>query len=171
MNSLSDLGGSVLKADGKVELKSMDWFSEKLNLYLSQHDLKQTKQRQIVVECFVRLNSHVDAEELHRELQAEGHQIGLATIYRTLNLLKEAGLAEQKSFADGRSVFEINQPNEHHDHLICQQCGAVFEFENTEIERIQHTIAAKYKFELQDHRLDLIGRCLLEKCTRGKKKN
>lgn len=159
-----------MKTDGKRAALPADWLVEKLNLYLSQHDLKQTRQRQIVVECFVRLNSHVDAEELHRVLLSEGQQIGLATIYRTLNLLKEAGLAEQKSFADGRSIFEINLPDAHHDHLICHQCGAVFEFENTDIEKLQHSIAAKYKFELLDHRLDLFGRCLLEKCTRGKKR-
>ena len=147
------------------------WFVDQLNSYLGQHDLKQTKQRQIVVECFLRLNTHVDAEELHRVLNAEGHSIGLATIYRTLNLLKEAELVEQKSFADGRSIFEINQPDSHHDHLICDQCGAVFEFENSEIEVLQKSIAKTHHFELRDHRLDLFGKCLIEKCTRGRRKS
>ena len=147
------------------------WFVDQLNTYLGQHDLKHTKQRQIVVECFLRLNTHVDAEELHRVLNSEGHAIGLATIYRTLNLLKEAELVEQKSFADGRSIFEINQPDSHHDHLICDQCGAVFEFENGEIEVLQKSIANIHHFELRDHRLDLFGKCMIDKCTRGRKKS
>jgi Fur family ferric uptake transcriptional regulator len=144
----------------KNETFGFAWFWEGLDQYLEKTGLKQTQQRKIIVQAFLEINSHVDADELHRRVVAEGHEIGLATIYRTLNLLTEAGLIEQKSFQDGRSVFEVAHPGSHHDHLICTECGYVIEFEDEEIESLQVTIAKKYGIELKSHRLDLYGRCL-----------
>ena len=140
------------------------WFWDELDQYLAGKGLKQTRQRRIIVQHFLQLNSHVDAEELYEKTRNAGHDFGLATIYRTLNLLTEAGLAEQKSFTDGRSVFEVNVPDQHHDHLICLDCGHVLEFENQEIEDLQVRVASKHGFELKSHRLDLFGRCLKESC-------
>ena len=144
----------------KNETFGFAWFWEGLDQYLEKTGLKQTQQRKIIVQAFLEINSHVDADELHRRVVAEGHELGLATIYRTLNLLTEAGLIEQKSFQDGRSVFEVAHPGSHHDHLICTECGHVIEFEDEEIELLQETIAKKYGIELKSHRLDLYGRCL-----------
>lgn len=144
----------------KNETFGFAWFWEGLDQYLDKTGLKQTQQRKIIVQAFLEINSHVDADELHRRVVAEGHEIGLATIYRTLNLLTEAGLVEQKSFQDGRSVFEVAHPGSHHDHLICTECGHVIEFEDEEIESLQETIAKKYGIELKSHRLDLYGRCI-----------
>ncbi len=136
------------------------WFWEGLDQYLDKMGLKQTQQRRVIVEHFLSLNSHVDAEELHRRVREDGHDIGLATIYRTLNLLTEAGLVEQKSFQDGRSVFEVAHPGAHHDHLICTRCGNVVEFEDPEIEALQEKIAKKNGMQLCSHRLDLFGVCI-----------
>lgn len=144
----------------KNETFGFAWFWEGLDQYLEKTGLKQTQQRKMIVQAFLEINSHVDADELHRRVVKEGHEIGLATIYRTLNLLTEAGLIEQKSFQDGRSVFEVAHPGSHHDHLICTECGHVIEFEDEEIELLQETIAKKYGIELKSHRLDLYGRCL-----------
>ena len=144
------------------------WFWAELDRYLAKRQLKQTRQRKVIVEQFLKMDSHLDAEELHRLINREGHQIGLATIYRTLNLLTEAGLVEQKSFQDGRSVYEVQQPDGHHDHLICADCGTVFEFENSEIERLQERVAAEHGFRLKSHRLDLIGSCIRPQCPRRK---
>lgn len=141
------------------EAKGFAWFWEGLDLYLERHHLKQTQQRKLIVAFFLKINDHVDAEELHRKVRAEGHDIGLATIYRTLNLLTDAGLVEQKSFQDGRSVFEVASPDSHHDHLICTRCGQVIEFEEPEIETLQERIAAKFGMKLTNHRLDLFGYC------------
>jgi Fur family ferric uptake transcriptional regulator len=124
--------------------------------------LKQTQQRRLIVQHFLALNAHVDADELHRRVSAAGHDVGLATIYRTLNLLTEAGLVEQKSFQDGRHVFEVAHPDQHHDHLICTRCGQVIEFEDPEIESLQNQIAEKFGISLQSHRLDLFGVCVDE---------
>ena len=146
----------------KIEEKTpgFAWFWEGLDQYLDTHHLKQTQQRKVIVEHFLRINAHVDADELHHRIRQEGHDIGLATIYRTLNLLKDAGIVEQQSFQDGRNVFEVASPNSHHDHLICTECGRVIEFEDAEIESLQKSIAAKFNMTLKSHRLDLFGTCI-----------
>lgn len=141
---------------GKFEL---DWFWDGLNAYLSRKQLKQTKQRRVVVSHFLQLDAHVDAEDLYESVRSQGHNIGLATIYRTLNLLKDAGLVEQQSFADGRAVYEVLKPGNHHDHLVCTDCGVIVEFENDEIEDLQNQVALKHGFVLTSHRLELYGRC------------
>lgn len=146
---------------GKISEKNpFAWFYEGLDAYLDRMGLKQTQPRRAIVQVFLQMNAHVDAEELHQCVRKQGFDIGLATIYRTLNLLTEAGLVEQKSFQDGRSEFEIVTPDKHHDHLICRQCRRMIEFENQEIEAIQDEIAKKYGMVLKSHRLDLFGLCL-----------
>ena len=140
------------------------WFWDVLNSYLEKQTLKQTRQRKIVVEEFLSLDRHVDAEDLHGIVRKRDPKVGLATVYRTLNLLKEAGLADQKSFRDGRSVFEIHRPDHHHDHLVCLDCGKIVEFENDEIESLQEKVAEGLGFKLTGHRLDLYGRCLRRDC-------
>ena len=142
-----------------------EWFWEALDEHLRSKQLKQTRQRQEIVNCFLRLENHVEAEKLHQAVRADGLTVGLATVYRTLNVLKEAGLVEQKSFADGRSTFEIVNPAEHHDHLVCVDCGVVVEFKNDAIEKLQHAVAAKYGFRLTSHRLDLFGACQKTNCA------
>lgn len=145
--------------------ESYRWFWEALDAYLARKNLKQTKQRRQIVELFIGLGSHLSAEELHEAARKDGQSVGLATIYRTLNLLSEAGLAEQKSFGEGRQVFEVNMPGEHHDHLICLGCGDVIEFENEEIEQLQEKVAAAHGFKLMTHRLDMFGYCKREACS------
>ena len=139
--------------------KKYQWFWDSLASFLARHHLKQTKQRLVIIKNFLKLNRHVDAEVLYVTIRQAGHTIGLATIYRTLNLLKEAGLVEQQQFADGRASFELRVPHLHHDHLICTQCGKIVEFENKEIERLQAQVAAHYQFTLSSHRLELYGLC------------
>lgn len=140
------------------------WFWDVLDDYLAKQALKQTRQRKIVVEEFLRVDRHVDAEALHGIVRRKDPKVGLATVYRTLNLLREAGLADQKSFRDGRSVFEIHRPDNHHDHFICLDCGQVKEFENETIEQLQKKVAEELGFRLTGHRLDLYGKCLQKEC-------
>ncbi|MEZ4741313.1 MAG: transcriptional repressor [Bdellovibrionota bacterium] len=142
-----------------------DWFWAEFDKFLSQKQLKQTQQRKLIIDYFLQANRHIDADELHEIVKGKGHNIGLATIYRTLNLLKDSGLVEQRTFAEGRSVFEVSNPNSHHDHLICQDCGKIFEFENEKIEEIQLKIAEQLNFSLTDHRLELFGKCQRKDCT------
>lgn len=135
------------------------WFWDKLDGYLSEKGLKQTQQRKLIVEYFLNLEGHVSAEDLHDYIRGKGHQPGLATIYRTLALLKEADLVDQKQFAEGKAVYEVKSPNSHHDHLICLDCGHVMEFENQKIEKLQEQVARELGFELVSHSLDMFGRC------------
>lgn len=142
----------------KVKDKPL-WFWEKLDHYLAKSQLKQSKQRNFIIEELLSMNSHVSAEELYSQLKASEHNPGLATVYRTLNLLKDAGLVDQKQFSDGKSVFEVMEPGSHHDHLICLNCHKVLEFENEEIEMLQEQVAKKYGFKLTKHSLELFGTC------------
>ena len=146
--------------------ESHSWFAEELSKHLARKNLKQTKQRQALIDVFIDLATHVSAEELHIAARTAGLDVGLATVYRTLNLLSDAGLVEQKQFSEGRFVYEIVEPGGHHDHLICLDCGAVIEFANDEIERLQETVAAKHQFKLTSHRLDLFGHCQKVMCDR-----
>jgi Fur family ferric uptake transcriptional regulator len=159
----SEHSGGALTASNLTEKEPLTpgfaWFWDGLDHYLNQKGLKQTNQRKTIVEHFLRMNTHVDADELYQRVKKEGYEIGLATIYRTLNLLRDAGLAEQQSFQDGRSLFEICAPDQHHDHLVCLECGLIIEFEDHEIEQLQEKIALKYKMKLKNHRLDLYGVC------------
>jgi Fur family ferric uptake transcriptional regulator len=135
------------------------WFWDRLDQYLAKAQLKQSKQRNYIIEEFLELDSHVSAEDLYSRLKDTEHNPGLATVYRTLNLLKEAGLVDQKQFADGKSVFEVLDPKAHHDHLICVSCHKVQEFANEEIETLQKQVAARYNFKLTHHTLDMFGLC------------
>lgn len=154
----------------KFNSSEYDWIWAGLDRYLEKNALKQTKQRRQIIEQFLGMNErHVDAEQIHARIKESGLNIGLATIYRTLNLLKDAKLVDQHSFADGRSVFELMAPDTHHDHLVCTRCGFVTEFEDQQLESMKENIAKKLGFVLESHKLDLFGRCLIEDCDRLKK--
>ena len=146
--------------NSKQALSHLEWFWDGLDSYLSKNQLKQTKQRKVIVSHFLEMKPHVDAENLYESVRKKGYNIGLATIYRTLNLLKDAGLVEQNSFTDGRTFFEVSDPGNHHDHLVCTTCGKIVEFENKEIEDLQEMVAKEKGFILTSHRLDLYGKCL-----------
>jgi Fur family transcriptional regulator, ferric uptake regulator len=150
----------------KDEKKDNAWVWAMLDAYLVKNKLKQTKQRKIILEVFMNSSeSHLDAENVYTLLSKEHSNIGLATVYRSLNLLKDAGILDQHTFADGRAVFELVNPESHHDHLVCVTCGAIKEFENDEIESLQEQVAGQLGFELTSHRLELFGKCLKKDCS------
>ena len=101
---------------------------------------------------------HMTAEDVYKHLLDAGEQVGLATVYRVLTQFETAGLVMRHNFEGGRSVFEINQGG-HHDHMVCLECGKVFEFYDTAIEDRQHKIAEKAGFHIEDHSLYLYGMC------------
>ncbi len=148
--------------------EKFDWFWKKLDSHLKESSLKNTSQRAEIIRHFLEMSGHISAEQLHLSLKNTGSKAGLATVYRTMALLKDAGLVDQKFFGDQKATFEVINPGEHHDHLICNDCGYVAEFENDEIERIQELIAKELKFELTNHRLELWGKCLIKNCDRKK---
>jgi Fur family transcriptional regulator, ferric uptake regulator len=116
---------------------------------------------------FVDAGQHLSAEELYVRVKKNHPGIGYATVYRTLKLLADAGLADERRFEDGFTRYEYKSPNSHHDHLICTKCGAIIEFENERIEELQQDVARKNRFLVQSHKLELYGLCA--ECQ-GKKK-
>ncbi len=101
---------------------------------------------------------HLSAEDIYKELLRRGEEIGLATVYRVLTQFEVAGLVCRHHFEGGQSVFELNR-GEHHDHLICVQCGQVVEFFDPQIEARQRAVAKRYQFSIEDHALVIYGRC------------
>src|SRR3990172_409134 len=107
---------------------------EQLSGYLAGQGLRSTSQRDAILKTFVEDGQHLSAEELYARVKKTHPGIGYATVYRTLRLLAESGLAEEHRFEDGLSRFEYMNADAHHDHLICTRCGAIIEFENERIE-------------------------------------
>jgi Fur family transcriptional regulator, ferric uptake regulator len=111
---------------------------------------------------------HMTAEDVYKALLAEGSDVGLATVYRVLMQFEQAGLLTRSNFESGKAVFELNE-GQHHDHLVCLDCGRVEEFCDPEIEQRQRSIALGRGFALQEHSLALYARCAKDNCEfRGK---
>ena len=131
---------------------------------LKSSGLKATLPRTKILEVFQRTERrHLTAEDVFKMLLAEGADIGLATVYRVLMQFEQAGLLLRSNFESGKAVFELNE-GEHHDHLVCLDCGRVEEFFDPEIEQRQRTIAVQRGFELQEHSLALYARCTKAQC-------
>jgi Fur family ferric uptake transcriptional regulator len=133
--------------------------------YIAERGLKQSRQRDTVAEAFFTMRGHVSAEELVERARAVDGRVSVATVYRTLKLLGESGLAVPRNFGEGQTRWESAVGKSHHDHLVCTVCGAILEFENDEIERLQALVARRHGFEVQSHRLELYGSCA--GCRRG----
>ena len=132
-----------------------------LKSYLKQSGLKSTRQRDIIAGEFLECREHVTAEELYRKISKKFKNIGFTTVYRTLKLIVKSGLATERMFADNLTRYEPLTSEEHHDHLICLQCGSITEFENTRIERLQERIADEFGFNTVTHKMELYGYCSL----------
>jgi len=130
---------------------------EALARYLEDHNLKHTRQRDQILEAFLEARGHVTSEQLYERVRDLNPSIGYTTVYRTMKLLCDAGLAQERHFDDGVTRYEIEQ--EHHDHLVCLKCGKIIEFECRMIEATQEKIAATYNFRLLRHRHELYGHC------------
>ena len=118
--------------------------------------LRMTDQRRVIARVLAGSQDHPDVEELYRRAVAVDPHISIATVYRTVRLFEEAGIIARHDFRDGRSRYE-ELPTRHHDHLIDMKTGAVVEFEDDEIERLQEIIAERLGYKLVDHRLELYG--------------
>jgi Fur family ferric uptake transcriptional regulator len=126
--------------------------------YLSDAGFKGTRQRELVARTFFGLGRHVSAHDLYREVRRRNKRIGLVTVYRTLKLLRDAGLADERRFTRDFSLFEP-KPRRHHDHMICVRCGEIVEFENETIEDLQEEAARRAGFTIISHKLELYGKC------------
>jgi Fur family transcriptional regulator, ferric uptake regulator len=106
---------------------------------------------------------HMSAEDIYKHLLESHEDIGLATVYRVLTQFEAAGLVTRHHFEGTTAVFELNE-GEHHDHIVCLDCGKVEEFMDAGIEERQRTVAAKLQFEIKDHAMILYGRCKRVNC-------
>ncbi|HEY5089242.1 MAG TPA: Fur family transcriptional regulator [Polyangia bacterium] len=127
--------------------------------YLARKGLKTTQQREAIVDAFLRISGHVGLEDLLSSARRKYPRVGLATVYRTVKLLEEAGIAVARHFGPGQTLYEISEGRAHHDHLICDACGFIIEFESNEIEKLQDTAARRLGFNVLRHRHELFGLC------------
>lgn len=133
---------------------------ELFRAWLTERGLKVTVQRKAIAEVFFAGGRHVTLADLLVSAKDDVPGIGFATVYRTMKLLAESGLASEHKFSDGQeSRYEPKSEGEHHDHLICQRCGLIVEFEDEEIERLQTAIGARFGFEVRAHRHEIYGVC------------
>ena len=127
--------------------------------YIQRHGFKRSSQRDLILETFLNTEEHVSAEDLYRLVKEKDPTVGFTTVYRTLHLLMDSGLAREANFGDGRTRYEHNYKHQHHDHLICVGCGELIEFYSEIIENMQDKIAHKYKFRPTHHSLRIFGLC------------
>lgn len=133
---------------------------ETLRAYVAKKGLKFTRQRELIAEVFFSSQGHLKVEDLLDRVRAQDPQVSLATVYRTMKLLTECGLASPHQFGDGHTRYEPSDGQEqHHDHMICKRCGLIVEFCNPHIEELQELIAAEKGFMVTEHKMELYGLC------------
>ena len=127
--------------------------------HLRQQGLKSTAQRDDIAHVFFASRGHISVEELYHQVKQVNAHIGYATVYRTMKLLTDCGLAVERHFRDGEARYESVAEGHHHDHLICERCGAIIEFEEARIEALQAEVALRLGFRLTGHKMELYGLC------------
>lgn len=131
---------------------------QRLQDYLARQGLRRTHQRDIILEEFLNSQQHLTVEELWHRVREKDASIGYATVYRTLRLFMECGIADKHEFGEGSARFERSGKH-HHDHLICVECHRIIEFENEDIERLQDEVCREYDFKMVSHKMELYGQC------------
>jgi Fur family ferric uptake transcriptional regulator len=127
--------------------------------FMASNGLHTTNQRRAIAAAFFELPGHHTLEEFYKHVLQHDESIGQTTVYRTLKLLCDAGLATETHFVDGVARYEVSLPDDHHDHMVCLRCGKVEEIYNQKIEAIQRDIAWKSGFTLTGHVHNLYGVC------------
>ena len=131
---------------------------------LKSTGLKATLPRLKILEIFQKsTRRHMTAEDIYRVLLEERSDVGLATIYRVLAQFEQANILTRSHFESGKAVYELNA-GQHHDHLVCLDCGKVEEFYDAEIEKRQHAVAKIKGFAIADHALSLYAHCTSQQC-------
>jgi len=131
---------------------------------LKNTGLKATLPRLKILEIFqVGKQRHMTAEDVFRVPLEDRSDVGLATVYRVLTQFEQAGLLNRSNFESGKAVYELNE-GQHHDHLVCLECGKVEEFYDAEIEKRQNAVAKAKGFTIADHSLSIYANCVKDKC-------
>ncbi len=132
---------------------------EVLSRYMAKHGLKSTRQRSLIVDTFFEMDGHHTVEDLWGKVRERDSKVSVATVYRTMKLLSECGLAHPRNFGDGQTRYEAAVGRGHHDHLICTRCGNIVEFEEERIEQLQEIVARQHGFSVISHKMELYGLC------------
>jgi Fur family transcriptional regulator, ferric uptake regulator len=140
------------KAEGAVLL-------ERFRQYLREHHQPITKQRDLVAQIVFLAGDHLSVEGIRRELKQRSEPVGMATVYRTLDLLVESGLVRSHEFGEGFRRYEAMVGQADHEHLICEQCGRVVEFANERLERMLPVLADEHGFQHRRHKVEIYGVC------------
>lgn len=127
--------------------------------HIQKTGLRRTAQRDLILETFLRTEEHLTSEDLYRLVERLDPNVGQTTVYRTLKLLTDAGLAREVRFGDNKMYYEHHFNREHHDHIICTDCGLVVEFYSAELEALQDGSAEKFGFVPTHHSLRIWGIC------------
>jgi len=132
---------------------------ERLGQYMVEQGKKNTRQRDLIVDVFLEVEGHHSLQELQVLVRQRVGTVGYATVYRTMKLLMDAGVAVERHFGSDAARFELAEFGTHHDHLICEACGKIVEFEDPVIEERQDQIARRHGFQVNRHRHEIYGLC------------
>ena len=132
---------------------------DRFRRYLREHHQPVTRQRDLVAQMVLLSDEHQSVEEIRRRLLDRGEPVGTATVYRTLEVLLESGMVRAHDFGEGFKRYEPTPAQAHHEHLICERCGRVVEFQNERLERMLPIIADEHAFQHQRHRVEIYGVC------------
>lgn len=130
-----------------------------MDAYVERRGLKYSRQRERIAAIFFGMSGHVSVDELVLRVRREDRRVSIATVYRTMKVLVEGGVALARNFGDGQTRYEVAAGRAHHDHLVCAGCGTIEEFSEPDIEALQAAVASRHGFEVSHHRLELYGRC------------
>ena len=132
---------------------------DRFRRYLRDHHQPVTRQRDLVAQVVFLSEEHLSVDEILRLLKEQGEAVGTATVYRTLEVLVESGLVRAHDFGEGFRRYEAMPAQTHHEHLICDRCGRVVEFQNERLERMLPIIADEHGYQHQRHRVEIYGVC------------
>ncbi len=127
--------------------------------HIQASGLRRTGQRELILDVFLSTEEHLSSEDLYGIVHRKDPTVGHTTVYRTLKLLTEAGLAREVRFGDNKTYYEHHYNHDHHDHMICTECGKVIEFFSADIELLQDEMAGKLGFRPTHHSLRMWGVC------------
>lgn len=127
--------------------------------HLKRVGLKHTEQRDTILRTFLETRDHLSTDELHRLVKKKDAKIGFTTVYRTLKLFTECGLASEVAFHDGVARYEHQYNRRNHHHMVCTDCGSSVEFFSPEIEKIEQEIGRKHHYTTTRHTFQVYGIC------------
>lgn len=130
-----------------------------LHRHLKRVGLKQTAQRDTILQTFLETREHLSTNELHRLVQRKDAHIGFTTVYRTLKLLAECGLASEVAFHDGIARYEHQYNRRSHHHMVCTGCGSSVEFFSPAVDGLEQEIGKRYHYATTRHTFQIYGVC------------